>query len=202
MEKKYNYKKIRSEVLKIAREACYSPKNKFTETVWDYHIVPVVEHGLRLGKKLKADLEIIELAALLHDHASLVDEKLYEKHHIHGAEFADKFLTELNYSKDKIKHIKECILSHRGSVSRKKESLEARILASADAMSHITELADMFYLTFGVHKYKTPEGVKWLKGKIERSWKKIMPEGKNVIKSEYDMAMFILNKAVKINKVF
>jgi hypothetical protein len=54
--------------------------------------------------------------------------------------------------------------------------LESKILASADAMAHFTEFIDMTYLTFGIHKYKTVEGSIWLKNKLLRSWKKIIPE--------------------------
>ena len=195
--KKYNYHKIRNEVRKIVKKACYARDNKFKSSVWQYHILPVVEHSLILGRKFKADLEILELSALLHDYASLTDFKLYKHHHLHGACLADKILSKLGYPKDKIKHIKECIVSHRGSVRISKKSIEAKILASADAMAHISELADMFYLTFGVHKYKTREGAKWLGNKLQRSWRKIMPEGKRMIKEDYQVAMRVIKKAGK-----
>jgi uncharacterized protein len=68
-----NFQKIRGEVYNLVKEAAYSPKNKFTSTAWDYHIIPVVRHSLVLGKKLKADLEVLELAALLHDYACFVN---------------------------------------------------------------------------------------------------------------------------------
>jgi len=197
---KGDYKEIKDEIYKIVKDACFSPKNQFTYTVWDYHIVPVVEHGLVLGEKLNADLEILELSALLHDYASLVDFELYEQHHLHGAELAEKILKKFQFSQNKIDHIKECIISHRGSVRLDMKTIEAKILASADAMSHITELADMFYLTFGIHKYKTPEGSQWLKGKIERSWDKIMPEGKELIQDDYNLALKIINKAINKQK--
>ncbi|MFH1822405.1 MAG: HD domain-containing protein [Patescibacteria group bacterium] len=162
--KNYNYNKIRKEVRKLVKEASYSKNNKFKDTVWLFHILPVVKHSLALGRKLNADLEVLELAALLHDYAALVENgRLYNKHHLYGTKIAGEILGKFNYPETKIKHIKECIVSHRGSVKLNKKSIEAKILASVDAMSHITELADMFFLTFGVHKYKTPEGAIWLK---------------------------------------
>jgi len=51
--------------------------------------LPVVKHSLKLGKQLKADLEVLELAALFHDYANLVDNKKFDKeHHRYGAIFA------------------------------------------------------------------------------------------------------------------
>lgn len=192
----YNYKAIRDEVSKIVRKAAYAPENEFTNTVWYFHIIPVVEHSLKLGKKLKADLEILELAAYLHDLAALVDVRQYDNHHIHGVDLADKMLTQLGLPRTKINKVKACIKSHRGSKKVPRRSLEAKIIASADAMAHITEPVDIFYLTFGVHKYKTLGGAKWMKGKFDRSWKKIMPEGRKMVKHDYGIAMEQLNKVI------
>jgi len=193
----YNYNEIKNKVENIVKEACYSEKNKFTHTAWPFHIVPVVEHSMNLGKKLGADLEVLELAAYLHDYSGILDFSLYSDHHLHSAKLAEDILSKFGYPKNKIEEIKHCIVSHRGSVEIKRETIEAKILASADAMSHITELADMFYLTFGVHKYRTGEGVEWLKNKLDKSWNKIMPEGKDIVKDYYDNALEVLNKALK-----
>ena len=194
---KSDYDEMKMEVEQLVKRAAYSPENKFTSTVWDYHIVPVVDHALNLGRKMGADLEVLELAALFHDYACLVDFEMYEEHHRHSAELAGRELHKLNYSQEKIEHIKKCIFSHRGSTEHKKESLEAEIIASADAMSHVTEIPDMFYLAYGVHKYQTREGAEWLKGKLERSWNKIMDEGRDMIRAEYALAVEMITKATK-----
>ena len=188
----------------MVKEACYSKNNKFGNTVWLYHILPVVEHSLNLGKELKGSsagslqvkLEVLELAALLHDHAGTSNYKFYKNHHTQGAKIAGEILRGFDFPADKIKRIQECIISHRGSVNLKKKSIEAKILASADAMSHITELFDMCYLTFNIHKYETLEGARWLKNKFIRSWDKTMPAGKKLIKVDYEQALKIINKAI------
>lgn len=200
MVKKYSYKNIRAKVYKQVKEACYAPTNMFTANAWDFHILPVVEHSLELGKRLKADPEILELASLLHDYAGILNVDLYEKHHIHGSHMAGEILGGLGYPADKIERVKKCILNHRGSVRSARPSLEEKIVASADAMSHITELADMLYLVFGVHKLKTVEGVTWLKNKFERSWRKIIPEGKLLVAGDYEIANSIFNKALRRRK--
>lgn len=181
------------------KRACYSAKNNFSYTVWQYHILPVASHSRHLGKILKADLEILELAAYLHDYAGIMDYRLYKDHHLHSARLAGKILDELNFPPAKIKKVQECIISHRGSIRVKYKTKEAEILASADAMSHFTELADMFYLTFGIHKYKTLAGAKWLKAKLERSWAKIMPAGRKIVRADYEIAKKIINKAISSN---
>jgi uncharacterized protein len=195
--KKYNYQKIKNKIYKIAKAASFSPANLYTETCWGAHILPTVEHSLKLGKKLKADLEVLELAALLHDIAALTDKKYIKDHHVYGAKMAEKLLSDLNFPIEKIEKVKQCVLSHRGSLNYKRYGLEEKILASADAMSHFSELADMMYLVYGIHKLKTKSGAVWLKSKLNRSWKKIMPEGRKLIKKDYEIAFKILNKAIK-----
>lgn len=200
--KKYNYNKIRKEVRKIVKKACYSRNNKFSSFAWECHILPVVEHSLVLGKKLSADLEVLEIAALLHDYAVVVDIKLYKDHHLHGSNFAEKILKKFKFPEDKIERVKKCIISHRGSVIISKRTKEEKIIASADAMAHITNLADMFKLTFSIHKFNTLEGAQWLKNKLERSWNKMIPEGKKLVKDDYRIALKILNNAIRrLNRI-
>ena len=181
----------------VVKAASYSPNNKFGSTDWNYHFIPVVEHSLALGKKFNADLEVLELAALLHDYAAIYDYALYKEHHIHGARLAKVELEKLSYPEDKIKHIQDCILNHRGSKENGHKTIESKILASADAMSHITEPADMFFLSFGIHKYKTREGSEWLKGKVNRSWNKIvLDEAREMVRPQYELFIKILDQAI------
>jgi uncharacterized protein len=191
--KRYNFKIIRRQVYSEVKRACFSPKNKFKNTVWEFHILPVINHSLKLGKKFKADLEVLELAALLHDYAGIIDYRKYENHHCEGANLAGLILSKTDFPPEKIRLVQECIYRHRGSAPKKKKFLEAQILASADAMSHISELADMFFLAYGIHKYQTKEGSLWLANKLKRSYKKIMPEGKKMINEDYKIALKILN---------
>ena len=194
--KKVDYRKIRNKVINFVKQVCYSKKNKYSDTVWPYHLMPVVKYSLKLGKKLKADLEVLELAAYLHDLSALVNIKTAGKHHLVSAQIAEKLLKKWQLPEEKITRVKECILSHRGSINIKPKNLEAKILASADAMSHFSQLADMMYLTYGIHKFKTRPGAIWLKNKLLRSWRKIMPAGKKLIKKDYQQAMKILDQAV------
>lgn len=195
--KNYNFKKIRDKVRIIVKRANDSYENFYGDTFWRYHVLAVLKHGLALGKKLKADLQVIELAVLLHDIAAIKDKKLDKEHHLHGAKMAEEILNKTALPREKIDKIMSCILSHRASKKIKRQSLEAEILASADAMSHFSELADMMYLAYGIRKYKTKPGALWLKRKLARSWQKTMPQGKLMIKKDYEIAMAVLDQALK-----
>lgn len=193
---RYSYRRIRKAVALIAERAARAPANHYSDTVWDFHILPVVRFSGRLARALKADREIVELAALLHDHACLLDQKYYPEHHCHSARMARTILADLGYPEAKTEAVAEAILAHRGSRPRKRKTLEARILASADAMSHITELADMMYLAYGIHGLKTAAGATWLLAKFERSWSKIIPAGRRLIRADYRLARQVLLHAI------
>ena len=104
--------------------------NKYGYGIWSHHITLGREIRQAAGaQKLGADPEIVEIAALLHDYASIKEESLTSEHHLHSAQEADRILRSLNYPEDKITAIKQCIVSHRGSINIGKQTAEAVCLA-------------------------------------------------------------------------
>lgn len=192
--------KVVSAVAKLVESDCKKKSNYFGYSAWTHHIKIVADLSLKLAKKIKADQEIVELAALLHDYSGIKNaKKFYPEHHIHSARLAENILKKLNYPQNRIERIKHCILTHRASLASKRETKEAKCLASADAMSHVTELADLMFLAYGIRKMKTEEGAKFVLGKIERSWKKLMPEAKAIVRKDYITARQILKSSIKNN---
>ena len=66
--------------------------------------------------------------------------------------------------------------------------MEAKIVASADSMSHFVELHRLFWLAYHRYDMDVEEGKKWVLDKLERSYKKLMPEAKVIIKDKYEAA--------------
>ena len=92
---------------------------------------------------------------------------------------------KLGYSREKIKHVQECIYSHRGSKKIPRKSIEAKIVASADAMSHFDNLAGLFRIAFAVYDFSTSEARKWVLEKLGRSWQKLIPEARKMFEDRY-----------------
>ncbi len=177
-------------IKKIVEEESKKPTNPFGYTAF-IHISNVVKFGSPLAVDLKADKEIVELACWLHDWGSLIGK--YDDHHIVGANEAERILTEFNYPNNKIEEIKHCIITHRGSKDFKRETLEAEIVACADAMSHFADVPDLFHLAYVTHKLSYGEGKTFVKNKLERSWRKInLPRGKEIITPYYNAIKLIL----------
>ena len=67
---------------------------------WDYHLLPVIKNALMLADKYGADKDIVEVSAIFHDYADLLDFANRENHHILGAELAEGVLMQDGFSQD------------------------------------------------------------------------------------------------------
>lgn len=101
--------KITDTVCNIVKQEHLKDSNPFGKQSFEYHVVIVVKFALELADKLGADKEIVEIAAWLHDYAAVAGMD-FEEHHIHGAAEAEKILLSLDYPREKIEKVKECIL--------------------------------------------------------------------------------------------
>lgn len=181
---------IAEEVRKYVKEECKKDTNFFGISAYNHHFVSTVKYAKILARKTGANQEIVEIAAWLHDVASILGN--YENHHIAGAECAEKILKKYNYPKEKIEQIKHCIKAHRGSKDIPRETIEAECIADADAMSHFDNISSLFNLALVVRKLGTDEAKKFIKEKLERSWIKLTPKAKAIIKPKYNSAMILL----------
>lgn len=176
----------------LVKSACFSPSNVFGSGIWTHHTIFVVKYAKLLAETLGADMEVVEIAALLHDYAGIKDVSLSEQHHIHGAKEAEIILKQFNYPQDKIEKVKQCILSHRGSVVIQKTTPEENCVASADAMAHMDQVVSLLSSAFKEKKLGIDEGKVWVREKLKRSWNKLCPEAKELIKHKYECALEIL----------
>jgi len=102
------------------------------------HTERVYALAVKIGKKEKADLEVIKAAALLHDISRLKeDNKEVECHAEHGSEIAAKLLKDMNFPEEKIKNVVHSILVHRHSKGLKTETKEAEIIQDADRLDSL-----------------------------------------------------------------
>ena len=173
--------------------ACAAPSNAFGYGIWTHHILSVVQFAEALAAKTGADAEIVQLAALLHDYAGIKDVSLEPEHHLHGARLARKLLGERGYPKIRTEHVAACIVTHRASQKLKPETLEARVLRSADAAAHITQVPSLLHLAYVRKGLGVDEGAAWVRAKLERSYRKLMPEAQELIGERYGAALKILN---------
>ncbi|MBU4332300.1 HD domain-containing protein [Patescibacteria group bacterium] len=101
------------------------------------HIMRVYNLCLRLAKNQDIDLDVLKAAALLHDIARVKeddDPSGNTDHAILSSEMAVPILQELEFSGNRIKHIQDCIVSHRYRTGSEPKTEEAKILFDADKL--------------------------------------------------------------------
>ncbi len=184
--------KVIPEVYAEVERACAAPNNVFGYGIWTHHIMSVVRFGRELAHATGADPEIVELAALLHDYAGIKDVALEPEHHRHGAALARKLLGALDYPAARAERVAACILTHRASRTLQPETLEARVLASADAAAHIAQVPSLLHLAYVRKGLGVDEGAAWVRAKLERSRRKLMPEAEALVGEHYRAALEVL----------
>jgi uncharacterized protein len=105
---------------------------------WD-HTRRVYELCLHIGKKEKADLETLKLAALLHDIGREAEDRANGRvcHAERSAELARRILRKQGIDKERRAEVVRCIETHRFRGGRIPDSLEGKVLFDADKLDSI-----------------------------------------------------------------
>jgi putative nucleotidyltransferase with HDIG domain len=175
--------KIKSIVLELC---------KGSDWEWKTHIESVVKYSKLLAEKTGADVEVVELAAWLHDITKIKDND--PDHTLTGSKKAAEILKKMGYQDNVIKKVSSCILKHSSRAGRKPETQEEKILYAADGLSHFDVFLSHCWTAFGVKKLGVEEARQKLLEKYERYWKKacILPEGEELGRKKHDAILLIL----------
>ena len=92
------------------------------------HVDRVVKIAVLLAKKEKADMELVQVAAILHD----VGRGIGQPHNEIGAKLASEILNNLQYPPEKTEKVARIVLLHDIGSESKLRSLEEKIVWDAD----------------------------------------------------------------------
>jgi uncharacterized protein len=148
--------------------------------------------GRKLAEEYGGDKGMVTIAILLHDLVSIEDENNYKEHHKIGAGRAEEILKRYNYPQEKIERIKLCILNHRSSINNNKNSIEEICVADADAIIHLTKISSLYYAAYREMGKTIEEWREWIKGKLEKDYKKLSEKSKEKYKKEFNMIIKLL----------
>lgn len=178
------------EVKTFVEKECQKPSSKYGYEIFPYHFTPVVNYAKKLQEKMGGDREVIILAAWLHDIGSVIYGR--ENHHETSAKIAEEKLVELDYPKEKIERVKQCILNHRGSINSKRETIEEKIIAEADVMSAFDFIGGIFRAAIVYEDLDQKTAQQAVLKKLENKWKQLhFPESKKLIEPKYKAAKIL-----------
>ena len=123
---------------RVRREAERRFKDARGSHDWD-HTERVLSLCVRIGRKEKADMGILKLAAVLHDIGRAEEDRTNGRvcHSEAGARLAEGILKAEGVSEARIARIAHCIETHRFRKNAAPATLEARILFDADKLDAI-----------------------------------------------------------------
>jgi uncharacterized protein len=105
------------------------------------HVMRVYNLALKMAKHEKdVDMDVLQAATLLHDiggHKEMSDPSGKTDHAIESAKMAEPILKNLCFTANQIKHIQDCIISHRYKTENKPQTIEAKILFDADKLDAV-----------------------------------------------------------------
>lgn len=185
---------IINEIYDEVKRRCMLPSNAYGIGAWDHHIELVYKIATDNCSLYNADYDIVALASLLHDIASVTDKEFTEEHHIIGADIADELLRKYELTEEQIDLIKKCILNHRGSRLVDKTTPEEICVADADAMAHFYSVPSLLRMVYVEKNMSIDDGAEFVYNKLERSYNKLSEKGKEIITPHYEASKVLLKK--------
>lgn len=125
---------------------------------WNGHPKYVYHEAIELAKRYGADLEVVQLGALLHDIALLEKVGTKADHHENGKMLAEQILRKCNYPEDEMQRVLGCVLHHRSS--KNAENIEELCVADADILAHFDNIPMLFDAAYNLHKMVGLENVR------------------------------------------
>jgi HD superfamily phosphodiesterase len=98
------------------------------------HVLRDLARGIVIGEAEGANMKIVLASVLLHDIGRLYAEK-GEDHYTLGAKVAPNYLMKTGFTKNEIKEIIHCILSHGPRGLEEPKTLEAKVCYDVDVLS-------------------------------------------------------------------
>lgn len=148
------------------------------------HVLRVLRYSMLIAVGREVDLDVIALAAILHDIAAYN----YEKHHaIDGSRIAEKYLVDRGFPNELVRKVTRAIAVHSGPLAFEANTLEEKILQDADTIDKVGAFGITTFLLYcGSQKYTPRQALEELKKTIvpKLEWyRKTMhtPEGKRLV---------------------
>ncbi|NTU46102.1 HD domain-containing protein [Candidatus Roizmanbacteria bacterium] len=135
----------------------------------DHHVFVVADNASKLAKKYGANEELARVAALLHDIADTKTQRSDEKHEELSLQMARELMKEAGYNDDEIKLVvDDAIRYHSCYEGEHPESIEGKILSTADSLAHLKTDFYVFATWAFARDMSLDEIKEWILKKIDR----------------------------------
>jgi uncharacterized protein len=168
----------------------YKNSSEYNYDFWNEHIKYVYEEAVKLANKYSANIEIVELGALLHDIALIKKVGTKVDHHINGAKLGKEILEKYNCSQDIKEKVIGCIYNHRSS--KNATNLEEQCVCDADILAHFDNITMMYSVAFKNPNTTLNDVREHMKKSFEKDFNDLSEETKKDFTERYNM----INKVI------
>ncbi len=188
------FQQVRNDLIEIYPPETDEPRLRYVRRTWVFpnHIDIAVDFAKQLAEKYKANTEVAMLGALLHD-AGLAykrDSADPAGHENRSIEYAQTFLPKYGYDGELIKEVVKCIDATEPEIEP--ETLEAKIVRSADAMSH---MLSVHYLAKAVFAPDWEGGIGFVEKKVKKDFGKVcLDDEREQVRPVYDYYTSIVHQ--------
>lgn len=182
------------DIVELVKQEIINRSNKFEEetkgtkdeyNLYREHVQYVYKYATMIAKEKDANLEIVELSALLHDIAMTDSNLDRSSHNEYGSVIAEELLLKENYPIEKIEKVKQCILNHSSKRKDYRTTKEEQILVDADAMAHFDCIDSLYSLAHNVIGLNDEESLKFVKDKLTKDYNEISDDVKKYVIDKY-----------------
>lgn len=172
---------IKAEVMLLNDK--YRDNSSDNYNFWDQHVKYVVKEAKELAIKYGADVEIVELGALLHDVALMATVGDRKEHHVNGASISRELLIKVGYPKDKVERVVGCVLNHRSS--KNATNIEELCVADADILAHFDNIPMLYNSAFNRFNVKLENINEWMKESFEKDYNDLSERTRDYFEDKY-----------------
>ncbi len=160
---------LRAKVVQLYNDKLET-RDDWTDWLYPNHVVIVTNNAKKIAESHGADVELSQVAALLHDIADYRMERKNPEHEAESLKIARQLMTEFGYSEQEIVLVvDDAIRYHSCHGDERPKSIEGLVLATADSLAH---LQTNFYIFatwgFGQSGRKLEDLQAWVLQKIDR----------------------------------
>ncbi len=186
-------------VLAFVERECASPANRFGTEFLPEHLLLVEAFALQLASRLRADREVVRLAALLHDTAAIRDYRCVPVHAETGAELVEQlcgprgsFGDVVRLDEARISRLAQCVREHSSPRHVGETIPESVCVSNADAMSQIARPLYWFHYARTVKQLSYADALAWYRSLVEASWSGLVEYARTIVARQHDALAVLL----------
>ena len=178
------------EAVKKLYEAKNPERDGWADWMVDNHVFVVADYATGLANRFGANTDLARAAALLHDIADCNMSRMNPGHEAESLKIARELMVQSGYTEEEISLVvDDAIRYHSCHDGKFPDSIEGKILATADSMAHL-KTNFYIYAAWAFGKTKTLQQLKeWVLKKIERDLndKVFFDEAREELRPDYEI---------------